>query len=217
MIKYKVPSKKNIREERTVLLFDENGNLTQVPLVLTWSSRRSWSLEVSAGGVVTLRLPHGFSERRTEEIIREKSSWILKALEKQKERSRERELAKPRHTEEEKKVLEQQYIRRARTVFPQRVEYFEPFLPSRHRAVTGIRIRAQKTRWGSCSSKGTLSFNWKLMMAPDEVIDYVVVHELCHLCEMNHSKRFWSLVGTILPDYQRRRRWLKENGHLLDL
>ncbi len=80
-----------------------------------------------------------------------------------------------------------------------------------------VRVKEQKTRWGSCSQKGNLNFNWRLVSAPEEVIDYVVVHELCHLVHMNHSKNFWSLVGNILPDYKQLRKWLKVNGRLLGL
>ncbi|MDE6567167.1 MAG: M48 family metallopeptidase, partial [Lachnospiraceae bacterium] len=75
-----------------------------------------------------------------------------------------------------------------------------------------ITIRNQKTRWGSCSGKGNLNFNCLLMLAPAEIQDYVVVHELCHRREMNHSPRFWAEVAKIMPDYQERRKWLKEHG-----
>lgn len=80
-----------------------------------------------------------------------------------------------------------------------------------------IRLKEQKTRWGSCSSRGNLNFNWKLIMAPPEILDYVIVHELCHLKEMNHSSRFWQAVGEVLPDYRMRRCWLKEHGAKLCL
>ena len=72
-----------------------------------------------------------------------------------------------------------------------------------------ITIREQKTRWGSCSSRGNLNFNWKLIMAPPQVLDYVVIHELCHLHEFNHSPRFWSLVERQMPDYEVWKKWLK--------
>ena len=72
--------------------------------------------------------------------------------------------------------------------------------------------REQKTRWGSCSSEKNLNFNWKLILAPPEVLDYVVVHELCHLKEMNHSKAFWEEVGKVMPEYETHKLWLKENG-----
>lgn len=81
----------------------------------------------------------------------------------------------------------------------------------------GVTIKGQKTRWGSCSSKGNLNFNWRLMMAPSAAIDYVVIHELCHLRELNHSKRFWGLVGQYCPNYVYWERWLKEHGAELQL
>ena len=78
-----------------------------------------------------------------------------------------------------------------------------------------IRIKEQKHRWGSCSGKGNLNFNWHLVMAPEHIIDYVVVHELCHLKRLDHSPVFWGLVEAILPDYQNRRSWLKQYGPVL--
>lgn len=75
-----------------------------------------------------------------------------------------------------------------------------------------VRIKDQKSRWGSCSSRKNLNFNWRLIMAPDEVLDYVVIHELSHLKEMNHSVRFWNLVAQWMPDYKVQEQWLKENA-----
>ena len=80
-----------------------------------------------------------------------------------------------------------------------------------------IRISSARTRWGSCSSRGTLSFTYRLVMAPPEVIDYVVIHELVHLKIKNHSRAFWKQVGAIMPDYKRRVAWLKKNGRSLTL
>lgn len=102
----------------------------------------------------------------------------------------------------------------ARKIFEARVAYFQQFTGGKY---TSITIRDQKTRWGSCSGRGTLSFNWRLILAPPEILDYVVVHELCHLTHMNHSKEFWALVGSVIPDYKMKRKWLKENGHTLQL
>lgn len=78
-----------------------------------------------------------------------------------------------------------------------------------------VRIKDQKSRWGSCSSKGNLNFNWRILMAPEAVCDYVVIHEVCHLKHMNHSPEFWLLVGTVCPEYRRYRKWLKERGKWL--
>jgi predicted metal-dependent hydrolase len=77
-----------------------------------------------------------------------------------------------------------------------------------------ITVREQKTRWGSCSSKGNLNFNWKLMMMPEPIIDYVVIHELAHRKHMDHSKNFWLEVEKVLPDYRIKRDWLRKNGRL---
>lgn len=78
-----------------------------------------------------------------------------------------------------------------------------------------VSLRSQKTRWGSCSSKGNISLNWKLIFAPIEVIDYVIIHELCHLQQMNHSNAFWTLVSSYAPHYKEQREWLKKHSHLI--
>lgn len=88
----------------------------------------------------------------------------------------------------------------------ERLSYYQPMIGKPFGRVT---IRDQKSRWGSCSRKSNLNFNWKLIMAPPEALDYVVVHELCHLIEFNHSPRFWKLVGDILPEYAFWKKWLK--------
>ena len=106
-------------------------------------------------------------------------------------------------------LFEQWYRQQARTVFTERVELYAQKYGFEY---AKIRISSARTRWGSCSSKGTLSFTWRLVMAPLEIVDYVVVHELSHLREHNHSKAFWAQVAAILPDYKSRRKWLKVNG-----
>jgi predicted metal-dependent hydrolase len=100
----------------------------------------------------------------------------------------------------------------ALTRIRERLNYYAPRIgkvPGR------IAIREQKSRWGSCSSKGNLNFNWKLIMAPPQALDYVVIHELCHLHEFNHSPRFWTLVAGQMPDYEVWKKWLK--AHTDDL
>lgn len=111
-------------------------------------------------------------------------------------------------------TLEKRYRSAARTQFEQRCAYYHQFTGGSYTSVT---IRDQKTRWGSCSSRGTLSFNYRLIFAPPAVLDYVVVHELCHLTHMNHSKEFWNMVGSVMPDYQTHKRWLREHGRELTL
>ncbi len=139
-------------------------------------------------------------------FVGEKADWIDKSLRKMKQRQEQT-------LEEGKEPLTPQEIRllvtRAKRIIPQRVRYYAEMMGVTFGRIT---IRMQKSRWGSCSGKGNLNFNCLLMRAPDEIVDYVVVHELCHLKEMNHSKRFWAEVEKILPDYTERRKWLKDHG-----
>lgn len=104
------------------------------------------------------------------------------------------------------------YRARAREIIEDRVEHHALRMGLR---VRSVRITDARRRWGSCNAAGAVNFTWRLVMAPPEVIDYVVVHELVHLIEMNHSRRFWEQLGRILPDYAERRTWLRENEHRL--
>ena len=106
------------------------------------------------------------------------------------------------------------YEKQAHIQIPKRVRYYANVV---NESYARVFIKNQKSRWGSCSSAGNLNFNWRLMMAPLTVLDYVVVHELCHLKQMNHSKEFWEEVEKTLPDYKERKKWLDENGRLLQL
>jgi len=120
-------------------------------------------------------------------------------------------------TEAEQKrleVLEKRYRESARTQFERRAAYYLPLTGGHY---TSISVRDQKTCWGSCSSCGTLSFNYRLIFAPIEVLDYVVVHELCHLTYMNHSKDFWNKVASVMPDYKSQKMWLREHGSELSM
>ena len=98
---------------------------------------------------------------------------------------------------------------RALEVIPKKVKFYAERIGVSYGRIT---IRNQRTRWGSCSAKGNLNFNCLLMLMPDEVIDSVVVHELCHRKHMNHSPEFYAEIGKILPEYPKHRKWLKENG-----
>jgi hypothetical protein len=111
-------------------------------------------------------------------------------------------------------VFERWYRRQALRVLSERVEAYA----ARHGfAFSRIRITSARKRWGSCGHKGNLSFAWRLVMAPEPIIDYVVVHELAHLRHRGHSRRFWSKVASILPDFRQRENWLEEHGYLLRL
>lgn len=106
------------------------------------------------------------------------------------------------------------YREQAKRVLHNRVNHFQEITGLKARVV---RIKDQKRRWGSCSAEGTLNFNWRLILAPPDILDYVVVHELCHLRMLNHSPSFWRLVESVLPDFRERKSWLRQNGLYLSL
>jgi len=113
-----------------------------------------------------------------------------------------------------KKALEKWYRGEAKKIVLKRIEFYKPKFNIEPRK---IRIKQQKKRWGSCTFKGDLLFNWRIVMAPSPVIDYIIVHELSHLANKNHSKKFWKTVENIIPDYKERRKWLKDYGVRMDL
>lgn len=170
------------------------------------SNRKTVAIQVNSDLSVTVRAPRSASEKDIEEILKKKKAWISKHIEKIKE-TKERFEAEPTEKLTREKVIA--LAEEALKVIPERVEYFAKVIGVTYGKIT---IRNQKTRWGSCSSKGNLNFNCLLMLAPPEVLDYVVVHELCHRKQMNHSKAFWLEVEKVLPDYKEARKWLKEEG-----
>ena len=170
------------------------------------SNRKTVAIQVNSDLSVTVRAPRSASEKDIEEILKKKEAWINRHIEKIK-KTKERLEAEPTEKLTREKVIA--LAEEALKVIPARVEYFARVIGVTYGKIT---IRNQKTRWGSCSSKGNLNFNCLLMLAPPEVLDYVVVHELCHRKQMNHSKAFWSEVEKVLPDYKEARKWLKEEG-----
>jgi len=108
-----------------------------------------------------------------------------------------------------KRALETLYRRKAREVFEERADHFAGQMGVEYEQ---IEVRRQKTKWGSCSTTGTLGLNWRLMMTPREIVDYIVIHELAHLREPNHTDDFWSLVAEYDPAYEKHARWLEENS-----
>ena len=183
-----------------------------IPVTLVRSRRKTWSISIETDLTILMKVPLSVSDNRARQILSSKESWIIKKYTELK-KAREN-MPVSSLTPLQKKALEQRYRQAAKEYFPSRVAYYEQIIGVTH---ASIRIRDQKTRWGSCSSKGNLNFNWRLMLAPPRVLDYVVVHELCHRKEMNHSKAFWDAVETVLPDYVQLLKWLKDNGGKLTL
>lgn len=165
--------------------------------------RRSMSLKVEENGGLTVRAPYGVKTQVIDEFVEAHGDWIRKRREEY-ERIR---LLRPSYTEEERQEGKQ----RAAQLLREKCRYFAPRMGVTYGTVT---VREQRTRWGSCSARGNLSFNWKLASMPEEIVDYLVVHELAHRIEMNHSPAFWAVVEKQIPDYRERRAWLKKNGAL---
>ena len=175
------------------------------------SRRRTLALEIRPDCTVVVRAPLSCTDSEIRRFVSLKESWLLDHLEKMRSETglsgRDAE-APVRFSREELEALAEAAMKD----LPERCEKYASLAGVRYGRVT---IRNQKTRWGSCSAAGNLNVNCLLMMAPPEVRDYVVVHELCHRKELNHSARFWAEVERILPDYKERRKWLKDHGNAL--
>ena len=171
------------------------------------SNRKTISIQVDRDTNVVVRAPYRVSEREIRRFLAENEAWIRKQQEKIRAQEKALEGIEPLTREEIEKLAEQ-----AMQVIPERVAYYAKKIGVTYGRIT---IRNQKTRWGSCSSKGNLNFNCLLMLTPPEVIDSVIVHELCHRKEMNHSAKFYEEIYRVYPDYDQWNRWLKEHGPLL--
>ena len=164
------------------------------------SGRKTTAIQITADGQVVVRCPHRVTDRQVARLLDSRRDWLEQHL------ARVRAAAPlPPFSAEELKALGQQ----ARRDIPPRVERFARQLDVDYGRIT---LRCQRTRWGSCSGKGNLNFNCLLMLVPEEVRDYVVVHELCHRKQLNHSPAFWAEVERVMPEWRTHRRWLKEHG-----
>ena len=177
--------------------------MQQRKLTLVRSSRKTLSLQIRPDGSLLVRAPLKLPEKEILEFVREKSDWIDKHLQKVERTNRAAEEA-PLSMEDIHNLAEQ-----ALRGLPIRVRFFAEKMGVTYGRIT---IRNQRGRWGSCSSAGNLNFNCLLMLSPPEVRDYVIVHELAHRKQMNHSAAFWEEVEKVLPDYRQRLKWLKDQG-----
>lgn len=177
--------------------------LSDVKLTVIRSGRKTLSIQLKSGEIIA-RAPYRMKDKEIRAFIELKKEWIEKHLAAISEREKKLSAAVP-FTEAEIKALTE----RARVLIPERVKYYAPKIGVSYGRIT---IRSQHTRWGSCSSKGNLNFNCLLVLFPLEVIDSVVVHELCHRKHMNHSPVFYAEVEKVFPEYKRCSKWLKDNG-----
>lgn len=181
------------------MLYKINDNINIIK-----TKRKTIAVEIKRDLSIVIHAPIRMSDDEIQQFIDKKSSWIDKNIEKIKNKQAEcSNLGK--FTNEEIKSLAE----KAKKLISDRAEYYAKTVGVSYGRIT---IRNQVTRWGSCSSKHNLNFNCLLVLCPLEVLDYVVVHELCHIKEMNHSNRFWSEIERICPNYETHRKWLKDNG-----
>ncbi len=162
------------------------------------SNRRSMSLEITKSLTITVRAPMFLPLCEIERFVESRAKWIDEHLEKQ----RQRLSAEPKLTEDgikKLKDLASEYLPSRTAYFAERMRLFP----------TGVKISSAKSRFGSCSSKNSICYSWRLMLYPEAAIDYVVVHELAHIKHKNHGKAFYALLGSVLPDYKERRKLLK--------
>ena len=173
------------------------------------SKRKTVALEIRPDLSVLVRAPYWMADWQIRKFVDEKSDWLYAHL-REMEQKQKSEAARPKAAPlnpGELQVLADEALR----VIPERVRFYAPVVGVTYGRIT---IRNQRTRWGSCSAKGNLSFNCLLMAVPEHIRDYVIVHELCHRLHMDHSPAFWDCVSTIIPDYKACRRWLRNEGAL---
>lgn len=174
---------------------------------IKYSNRKSLSIEITRSGMVCVRAPKNCPASWIDDVLAKKQEWIQKHLTQIQAQQKEADTVPPLSGTDRAR-----YRKLAKDIFSQKTAHYAKLMGVTYGKIT---IREQKTRWGSCSSAGNLNYNWRLIFAPEEVVDYIVVHELAHRKEMNHSKAFYAVVSSILPDYKKQQRWLKEHGNEL--
>jgi predicted metal-dependent hydrolase len=217
----------------------------RIEFEVIYRKRKTLSIKIEPPGIITVVAPEKTKDSVIIDIVKDKGSWIVKKLSEVKEKEClkrvheylngedflylgldyalqiiiDKTVRKP-HLWLEEDLL---YITigennpdkiKALEKLLERINHYEAYFKVKPAKVT---VKEQHKRWGSCNSKRELFFNWKIIMAPIYIIDYIVVHEMSHMIHLNHSKDYWDFVAAILPDHKERRAWLKQNGSALDL
>jgi len=202
-----------------------------------YGNREKLSIHIDSLGFITVKVPKDASTEIIVSAIESKGKWILEKIHEIGV-ARETPKAREYHAQEKflylgkecflhelidsselneealKKNLKKFYITRCKTIVGERIKIYQKQLKVKPKI---IEIVESKVKWGSCSSDKKLTFNYRLAMAPIELIDYVIIHELCHLTHMNHDRSFWRRVGSIMPDYKEKEEFLARNGHSMSL
>ena len=179
---------------------------TKITYTLRKSRRaRRMRLVVYCDGTIVVTTPFGLKETIAEKFIQEKSDWLFSKISFFKQFKGK---AIARYSQED-------YLKHKDSAHKLVLERVDHFNTTYKFKFNRINIKNQKTRWGSCSNKGNLNFNYKIVLLPERLADYIIVHELCHLKELNHSKKFWNLVAKAMPDYPQIRDELKKGGMYL--
>lgn len=172
--------------------------------IIRSAKRKTFALQIKPHEGLIVRVPSHATQEQVEKFIHDHNDWIEKHLKAMEERQKEVSSVEKLSMDEIRALADE-----ALKLIPERVRHYASLLGVKYGRIT---IRNQRSRWGSCSGRKNLNFNCLLMLTPPEVIDSVVVHELAHLKEMNHSDRFYAEVLRVFPDYWKWDRWLKENG-----
>ncbi len=199
---------------------------------LILSKRRTISIQIKADGSLIVRAPKRVDKKHIFDFVERKKNWIITTQKKIADRNLERNkrIAAHKWASEEGVLLLGQRL--ANIDFKDKaaqinwykkeaIKYITPrliyFAKKSGYSYNSLKITSAKKRWGSCSSRGNINFSWRLIMAEEKIVDYVIAHEVSHLAHKNHSRQFWNFVEMLMPDYKIHHKWLKENGFLLDL
>ena len=177
--------------------------MSELKITVIRTDRKTLAIQLKNGEIIA-RAPLRMRDKDIYRFIEAKRPWIEKQLAAMSERQKLADELPPLTRDEIKKLTE-----KAKEIIPERVKYYATKIGVTYNRIT---IRCQRTRWGSCSSKGNLNFNCLLLLFPLEIIDSVVVHELCHRKHMNHSPQFYAEIERVFPDYKRCQKYLKDNG-----
>lgn len=193
------------------LSFDaaQDQSCDPAPVILFVRHRRArrYIMRVIGDGTVRVTLPRWGSKREALSFVEANAAWVAE------QRARRQATVAARTSGNHlRPLIERWYRRKAALELP---AMLMGMARSHGISVTGVSVRDQRSRWGACSSRGTITLNWRLIQVPDFVREYVLLHELMHRRELNHSRRFWRLVAACCPRHLEARRWLKREGKLL--